>query len=65
MKLVVNGETKQFASEINLITLLENLDLEGRVAVEINQEIIPKSKYSERILKDGDKIEIVHAIGGG
>lgn len=65
MKLVVNGESKEFASEINLATLLDQLKLEGRLAVEINQEIIPKSQYSERLLRNGDKIEIVHAIGGG
>lgn len=65
MKLVVNGESKEFASEITLINLLDELKLDGRLAVEINQEIIPKSQYSERLLREGDKIEIVHAIGGG
>lgn len=53
-------------ADSTLQALLESLDMtRGRVAVEINQEIIPRSQHVEHVLKDGDKIEIVHAIGGG
>jgi len=37
----------------------------GRIAVELNGEIVPKSSFQQHLLKDGDKIEIVQAIGGG
>ena len=66
MKVTVNGETRELAADSTLQSLLESLDMtRGRVAVEINQEIIPRSKHSEHFLHDGDKIEIIHAVGGG
>lgn len=66
MKVTVNGETRELAADSTLQSLLESLDMtRGRVAVEINQEIIPRSKHSEHLLHDGDKIEIIHAVGGG
>jgi len=66
MKVTVNGETRELAADSTLLSLLESLDMtRGRVAVEINQEIIPRSQHSEHLLHDGDKIEIIHAVGGG
>lgn len=66
MKVTINGETRQLATESTLQSLLEALEMtQGRVAVEINQEIIPRSQHSEHLLHDGDKIEIIHAVGGG
>ena len=66
MKVTINGETRELAAESTLLSLLESLDMtRGRVAVEINQEIIPRSQHSEHLLHDGDKIEIIHAVGGG
>jgi len=66
MKVTVNGETLELAADSTLLSLLESLDMtRGRVAVEINQEIIPRSQHSEHLLHDGDKIEIIHAVGGG
>ena len=50
----------------SVTVLLAQLTLQGaRVAVELNQEIIPRSEYPTRTLKPGDRIEIVQAIGGG
>lgn len=66
MKVTINGETRELAADSTLLSLLESLDMtRGRVAVEINQEIIPRSQHSEHLLQDGDKIEIIHAVGGG
>lgn len=66
MKVTINGDERDMPADSTLQALLESLDMtRGRVAVEINQEIIPRSQHVEHVLKDGDKIEIVHAIGGG
>lgn len=66
MKVTINGETRELAADSTLQSLLEALDMtRGRVAVEINQEIIPRSQHSEHLLHDGDRIEIIHAVGGG
>lgn len=66
MKVTINGETRELAVGSTLQSLLESLDMtRGRVAVEINQEIIPRSQHGQRLLHDGDKIEIIHAVGGG
>lgn len=66
MRITVNGETRQLDPIITLADLVENLDLGGqRIAVEVNEELVPRSTFAEHRLKDGDRIEIVHAIGGG
>lgn len=61
----INGEDYKADNK----TMTEILDELGyslqRVAVEVNEEILPKSKYSETVLKDGDKVEIVRFVGGG
>ena len=46
-------------------SLIKHLELSGRLAIEINQQIVPRSEFSARTIADGDVIEIVHAIGGG
>ena len=62
----LNGEDKNLDEGLSLAELIEMLELTGkRLAVEINQEIVPKSQHAEYKIKSGDKIEIVHAIGGG
>ena len=49
-----------------LAALVAGLDLGGkRTAVEINEEVIPRSEYPDFVLGDGDRVEIVHAVGGG
>lgn len=46
--------------------MLADMDLSGqRVAVELNEEIVPKAKYGETVLKDCDKVEVVRFVGGG
>lgn len=64
--IILNGEQKQVAINSTIEQLLKELDLENRrLAVEVNQEIVPRSKFSAYVLNAADKIEIVHAIGGG
>jgi thiamine biosynthesis protein ThiS len=66
MQIIVNGEARSLAGDMTVQALLQTLDLgEGRIAVEHNGEIVPRSEFSSRQLGDGDKIEIVQAIGGG
>ena len=66
MQLTVNGETRAFSDVADVAALVAALGLDGRkVAVERNLEIVPRSAYSKTPLADGDRIEIVHFIGGG
>ena len=62
----VNGETHTFDSDMSVQALIEHLSLTGkRIAVEINEMIVPKSQHEATMLHSADRIEIVHAIGGG
>lgn len=64
--LSVNGEKRSFAAPLTVAILLEQLGLEARkVAVERNLEIVPRSTYGMVRLLSGDRLEIVHFIGGG
>ena len=66
MNLTVNGEPRTFEPLANLSALVSALGLDGRkVAIERNLEIVPRSAYLKTALCDGDRIEIVHFIGGG
>ncbi len=66
MHLTVNGNSHELDNNINLYQLLEQLKVsKGRVAIELNGKIVPKSQFSQRQLNNGDTIEIVQAIGGG
>jgi thiamine biosynthesis protein ThiS len=66
MHLTVNGELKAFPPLPDVAALVALLGLDGRkVAVERNLEIVPRSAYGRTRLADGDRIEIVHFIGGG
>ena len=66
MNLTVTGETRTFEPLANLTALVSALGLDGRkVAIERNLEIVPRSAYGKTALADGDRIEIVHFIGGG
>lgn len=66
MEIFVNGEARQVAESLNISELIEMLDLtQRRIAVEVNLEIVPRSSYTTHSLQAGDKVEIVHAIGGG
>ena len=65
MKILLNGASYSIKDSCSLNSLIENLDLNGKYAVEINQNIIPRSQYSNTKIYTGDKVEIVQAIGGG
>lgn len=65
MEITVNGEKKTVAP-LSILGLLEELGIDSRrVAVELNMEILPKADYGTTNLSDGDRIEIVHFVGGG
>ncbi len=66
MDILLNGQSLPLPEQTTLTALLEAQHLaQRRVAVEINGEIIPRSRHVEHVLTDGDKVEIVHALGGG
>jgi sulfur carrier protein len=67
MRIMVNGHRRELAGDRPSVAhLVRELGIEGkRIAVERNGEIVPKSRYAETPLEDGDKVEIVGAVGGG
>ncbi len=66
MEITLNGESKHIPDGITAAQLVEFLELEGRrLAIEINEEIVPRSTYAACRLSPGDHVEIVHAMGGG
>jgi thiazole synthase len=66
MQLTVNGKTSAIHDQATLAELIAELELTGkRIAVELNREIVPQSQFDSQTLQENDKIEIVHAIGGG
>lgn len=66
IRLTVNGEKLQQVTARNLQELIETLRLtEKHIAVEVNQEIIPRSEHPTTRLREGDRVEIVRAVGGG
>ena len=63
---LLNGERRQFNASVPVSQLIEQLGLAGkRVAVERNGEIVPRSQFAAHSIADGDKLEIVVAVGGG
>lgn len=66
MTLTINGEQQTVQGVSTVAALVASLGLDARkVAVERNLEIVPRSTYAQTALADGDRIEIVHFIGGG
>jgi len=68
MNLHINGEQKSFesAAPFTLAALVELLGMKSdRVAVELNRDIVPRDRWSGTMLNDGDRLEIVHFVGGG
>lgn len=66
MQIIVNGEQQDVSSELTAAQLVEDMGITGkRIAMEVNLEIVPRSGYAEHTFKAGDKVEIVHAVGGG
>jgi thiamine biosynthesis protein ThiS len=66
MNLTINGEDREFSSISTISSLLDQLGMKpDRVAVELNRELIPRDRWATTELSDGDKLEIVHFVGGG
>lgn len=66
MQLIINGEEREFGAGLSLAGLVEELAMKtGRVAVELNRDIVPRDRWPETMLHDGDQLEIVHFVGGG
>ena len=66
MEIIVNGEQRQVPDTYTAAQLVEAMGLSGqRVAMEVNLEIVPRSTYASHVLQPGDRIEVVHAVGGG
>jgi len=67
MKLHINGEERTFDLAVpTLATLVETLGMKSdRVAIELNLDIVPRDRWAETNLNDGDKLEVVHFVGGG
>jgi sulfur carrier protein len=66
IQVTVNGAAHRFDYPVNVRELLEKLAMAGRkVAVERNGEIVPRSAHSDTVVEDGDRLEIVVAVGGG
>ena len=66
MKLIVNGEGREFSSISTISSLLEQLGMKpDRIAVELNRDLVPRERWATTQLSDGDQLEIVHFVGGG
>ena len=66
MHLFINGDEKKFDGPLSLAELIARLGMKGdRVAVELNREIVARAQWAETQLNDGDRLEIVHFVGGG
>ncbi|MCG6118083.1 MAG: sulfur carrier protein ThiS [Aquimonas sp.] len=66
MEIQLNGEARSIAPGTSVAVLVESLGHAGRrVAVEVNREIVPRSRHPEHLLQAGDAVELVHALGGG
>jgi sulfur carrier protein len=69
MKVIINGEDRDFAdgpSPFTVAALVEKLGMKpDRVAVELNRDIVPRDRWAATTLNEGDRLEVVHFVGGG
>lgn len=66
MKIIVNGQDKEFNENTTLNEVLIELALDGKVmAAAVNMDIVKQDKWAERVLVDGDKLELLDFVGGG
>ena len=66
MKIQINGESQDVDSHLSLAALIETLGMKSdRVAVELNRDIVPRDRWTATELREGDRLEIVHFVGGG
>lgn len=66
MQILVNGNPRELEADAPVSALIEGLGLVGqRIAVEVNAELVPRSRFEGHALREGDRVEIIHAVGGG
>ena len=65
MQITLNGEARDLDQVCTLVQLIDKLALTGKLAIEINNEVIPRSSFQNVKIKAGDRIEVVRAVGGG
>ena len=66
MQIYLNGVEKQIPDTLDMAGLIELLELKDqRIAVEVNEELVPRSTFIGHALREQDRIEIIHAVGGG
>ena len=66
MNIVLNGQPREVGQRITLADLLVELNLEPRhVAVEVNRDVVPRTRHAQAVLQEGDRVEIVTFVGGG
>ena len=67
MNINLNGKTSEIKSGLSLTSLIDELGLTGRkaIAIALNGEVLTRERYKEKILNEGDSLEVVRAIGGG
>ena len=66
MQIVLNGTATEVADALTLAELIAQLQLgERRLAIEVNAELVPRSRFAEHRLAAKDRVEIIHAVGGG
>ncbi|MGH6884879.1 MAG: sulfur carrier protein ThiS [Geminicoccales bacterium] len=66
MQIVLNGKQREVPGDVTAARLIDMLDLAGkRLALEVNGEMVLRSTFGEHRLRDGDRVEIVRAVGGG
>ena len=65
VELTINGDKREIKESQNLADLVKELDIQApNFAIALNQQVVPRSKYDSTAIKDNDKVEIVHAVGG-
>lgn len=66
MQIYVNGSPAELEDNTPMSLLIAHLGLTGqRIAVEVNAELVPRSRFEAHALREGDRVEIIHAVGGG
>jgi sulfur carrier protein len=66
MQIYLNGLEKQIPNGLDMAELIKLLDMENeRIAVEVNEELVPRSTFNDHVINDQDRIEIIRAVGGG
>jgi thiamine biosynthesis protein ThiS len=66
MELFINGNTREFSEPLSLLSLIQQLGMKpDRVAVEVNRDVVAREDWEKTNLTEGDRLEIVHFVGGG